>query len=385
MFKKTFLAQVIFTLLFGVSIIACSKNSSSTSKLASSEPLPYTKELNIYNWGDYIAPGVIKSFEKETGIKVSYDTFDSNELLQAKLVAGSSGYDIVVPSAPWADVQIRAGLLQKLHKELIPNLKNENPSVQRKLAVFDPGNNYLVNWALIYDTLGINTVKVNKALGNMPLPDNKWDLLFKPEYMAKLSTCGVTIIDSPSEIIPQTLAYLGKNPYSAKKEDYIEVDKVLKAIRPYVTRIASSGHIDDLANGTICMAFAYSGDMNIARKRAIENKTNQDVKALLPKTSVILEPDSMAIPIDAKNVRNANLFMNYMLRPEVQATTTNIMLYPTANSAAQKYINSQVLENQGYVFPTDAELESMEIGRRPNLLVNRMQTRCFSRFKTDNY
>ena len=254
----------------------------------------------------------------------------------------------------------------------------------KKLEVFDPGNQYLVNWALVYDTLGINSVKVRKAMGNTPMPANLWDLLFKPEYISKLSKCGVTIIDSPSEIIPQALVYLGKNPYSGEQEDYVEVDKLLKSIRPYVTRISASGHIDDLANGSICMAFAYSGDMNIARKRAIDNKTGQDVVPLLPKSDLILEPDSMAIPVDAKNVKNVYLFINYMLRPEVQVTTTNVMLFPTANQAALKLINPD-LEKDGYVFPNHEQLDGMDIARRPNLLVNRLQTRSFTRFKTDNY
>ena len=332
--------------LLTLGLCSCGAKGPTLAEIAESQlathKYPETKVLNIYNWGDYIAPGVI------------------------------------------ADVQIRGGLLRKLDKTLIPNLKNENPILMKKLEVFDPGNNYLVNWALVYDTLGINTVKVKKALGKTPMPENLWDLLFKPEYISKLSKCGVTIIDSPSEIIPQTLAYLGKNPYSGETADYIEVDKTLQAIRPYVTRISASGHIDDLSNGAVCMAFAYSGDMNIARKRAMENHTGQNIVALLPKTGLILEPDSMAIPVDAPNVKNANLFINYMLRPEVQATTTNSMLFPTANQAAQNYVNPN-LAKLGYVFPNDEQLDSMEIARRPNLLVNRMQTRSFTRFKTDNY
>ena len=192
--------------------------------------------LNVYNWGDYVAPGTIENFEKETGIKVRYDNFDSNESLHAKLVAGNSGYDVVVPGSHFAKQQIAAGLLQKLDKSKLPNLKNLDPAIQAQLAKMDPGNDYLVDWLWGYTTVGINVDKVRQALGGAPLPDNAWDLVFKPEYAARLKQCGVSILDSASEVMPIVLHYIGKDPYSKDQADYTEAGHMLKAVRPHVTR-----------------------------------------------------------------------------------------------------------------------------------------------------
>ena len=273
----------------------------------------YSRVLNIYNWGDYIAPNIILNFEKETGIKVNYDTYDSNEILQTKLVAGGSGYDIVVPTSPWASLQIKSQIYQKLDKSLIPNLSNQNPKIQNLLSQFDKDNQYLVVWSMIFTTIGINVNKIKSALGNLPMPANEWELFFNPKYLSKFQSCGVIVLDSPSDIIAQSLLYLGKNPYSINKDDYILVDNLLRSIRPYIGLISSSGHIDDLANGSACFAIAYSGDINIARKRAIDNKTKEYIKGLVPKSNVLLDLDVMAIPSDAKNVRNANLFINFLV------------------------------------------------------------------------
>ena len=197
--------------------------------------------LNIYNWGDYIAEDTIKNFEKETGIKVRYDMFDSNEALHAKLVAGMSGYDIVVPGSHFAKMQIQAGLLRKLDKSKIPNLANLDPAIQAQLAKVDPGNEHLVDWMWGYTTVGINADKVKKALGDLPMPENAWDLVFKPEYASRLKGCGVAFLDTASEIMPIALQYIGKDPRSKNAADYAEAGKMLKAIRPSVTRFAGSG------------------------------------------------------------------------------------------------------------------------------------------------
>jgi putrescine transport system substrate-binding protein len=230
--------------------------------------------LNIYNWGDYIAEDTIKGFEKETGIKVRYDLFDSNEALHAKLVAGMSGYDIVVPGSHFAKMQIQAGLLRKLDKSKIPNLANLDPAIQAQLAKVDPGNDHLVDWLWGYTTVGINVDRVKKALGATPLPDNAWDLVFKPEYASKLKSCGVSYLDTASEIIPLALKYIGKDPRSKNAADYAEVAKMLKAVRPNVTRFAGSGsdYIDQLARGQLCAVIGWSGDIMIAKDKSAAAK-----------------------------------------------------------------------------------------------------------------
>ena len=243
------------------------------------------KVLNIYNWSDYIAEDTIKNFEKETGIKVRYDNFDNNEILHAKLVAGKTGYDVVVPSSNWAKLQIDGGLLRKLDKSQIPNWKNLDPAVQGALSKMDPGNDYLVDWLWGYTTVGINVDKVKAALGSTPMPDNAWDLVFKPEYISKLKSCGVSYLDSATEVVPAALHYLGKPSFSKNPSDYTAAATVLKAVRPYITLFSSSGYINDMANGSICLALGWSGDINIARQRAIEGKTGQNIQALIPKRS----------------------------------------------------------------------------------------------------
>ena len=223
--------------------------------------------LNIYNWSDYISEEVVKNFEKEFGIKVRYDNFDSNEILHTKLVAGQSGYDIVVPSAQWAAAQIDAKLLQKLDKTQLPNLKNLDPVLMNQINKLDPANSYLVPWLWGYTTLGINTTKVRQALGDLPLPDNAWDLLFKPEYVNKLKTCGVSVLDSADELVPAALRYLGKPAFSNEAADYAQAAKLLATIRPAIRLFSSSSYINDLASGSLCLALGWSGDINIARNQ----------------------------------------------------------------------------------------------------------------------
>lgn len=339
------------------------------------------KVLNIYNWSDYIAPDTIANFEKEFGIKVRYDNFDTNEILHAKMVAGKTGYDIVVPSSNWGKLQIDGGLLKKLDKSLLPNLKNLDPGVQKQLATLDPGNQYLVNWLWGYTTVGINVDKVKAALGNLPMPDNAWDLIYKPEYISKLKSCGVSFLDSPTEVIPPTLHYLGKQPYSKNPSDYQEAASLLKKIRPYITLFSSSGYINDMASGSICLALGYSGDINIARQRAIEAKNGVHVEALIPKTGAILFFDTMAIPADAAHPKNAHLFINYIMRPEVHASLTNKVFYANPNAAATKFVKKEVAENPT-VFLSDEAKAKMLPPETVNNDIRRLVTRIYTSFKT---
>jgi putrescine transport system substrate-binding protein len=342
---------------------------------------PEEKVLNIYNWSDYIADDTIKNFEKETGIKVRYDVFDNNEILNSKLVAGKSGYDIVVPTAPWAKLQIDAKLLRKLDKSKLSNLSNLDPQIQAKLAKIDPNNEYLVDWLWGYATVGINTAKVKAALGELPMPDNAWELIFNPKYAAKLKSCGVSFLDSPSEVLPAALQYLGKPAYSGNAADYTEAGKVLSAIRPYVTLFSSSGYINDMANGAICVAFGWSGDLSIARQRAIDAKNGNQIQVLVPKTTAALVFDTMAIPADAPHPNNAHLFINYILRPQVHASLTNKVFYANPNAAGIKYVRKDIAENKTVFLPA-ADMQRMIAPEAVPADVRRLVTRVYTKFKT---
>jgi putrescine transport system substrate-binding protein len=338
--------------------------------------------LNIYNWSDYIAPDTIKNFEKETGIKVRYDNYDNNEILQAKLVAGKSGYDIVVPSAHFAKTQIAGGLFQKLDRAQLTNWGNLDTALLAKLAQVDPGNEHLVTWMWGYVTVGINTGKVKAALGSMPMPANPWDLIFKPEYASKLKGCGVNMLDSASEVLPVAMIYAGKEPYSKNAADYQAAAAVLKAARPNITRFSSSGFINDLAAGQLCVVMGYSGDINIARQRAIDNKTGQDIQALIPATGATMFFDTMAIPKDAKNVKNAHLFINYILRPEVHASLTNTVFYANPNAASKKFVKKEVAENPT-VFLSATDVAKLTVPDAVPQDIRRVQTRVFTSFKAN--
>ena len=354
------------------------------------------KVLNIYNWSDYIAEDTIKNFEKETGIKVRYDTYDNNEILHAKLVAGKTGYDIVVPGSHFAKTQIEGGLLQKLDRSKLSNWGNLDKGLLEQLAKLDPGNAYLVDWLWGYVTVGINVNKVKAALGDLPMPDNAWSLLFDPKYVSKLKSCGVSVLDSASEVLPAALLYLGKPPYSRDAADYAEAGKLLKSIRPFVTKFSSSGYIEDMAGGATCLVMGFSGDINIARSRAAEaaaggatdTKTKNKgkpkepvvIEALVPKTGATLFFDTMAIPKDAKNVENAHLFINYILRPEVHASLTNKVFYANPNAASLKFVKKDVAENKS-IFLDAAATKTMVAPDALPQDTRRVQTRTFTSFK----
>ena len=303
------------------------------------------KVLNIYNWADYIPADMVANFEKETGIKVNYQTFENNEGLHAKLVAGNTGFDIVVPGAVFAKSQIDGGLLMKLDISKIPNLGNLDPAIMGKLASVDAGNDYLVPWAWSYTTVAINKAQVAKALGSLPMPENAWDLVFNPTYTAKLKSCGIAYLDSPTEIIPPAMHYLGKNAYSNDPADHKAAGQMLAKVRSHI-RMFTSTMIDDLAGGKACVALGWAGDMNIARNRAIENSGSSDIEVLLPKSGGLIFFDSLAIPKDATHPQNAAAFIDYFLRPEVSATLTNEMTYATANKAALEKVKPEIAQNK---------------------------------------
>jgi len=339
------------------------------------------KILNIYNWSDYIAEDTIRNFEKETGIKVRYDNFDNNEIVHAKLVAGKTGYDLIVPSSNWAKLQLDGGLLRQLDKAQLPNLKYLDPAVQAQLARMDPGNDFMVNWLWGYTTVGINVDKVKAALGSTPMPDNAWDLIFKPEYISKLKSCGVSFLDSATEVVPAALHYLGKPPFSKSPGDYAAASQLLKQVRPHITLFSSSGYINDMAGGSVCVALGWSGDINIARQRAIDNKTGNNIQALIPKTGGLLFFDVMVIPVDAPRPGNAHKFINYILRPEVHAGLTNKVFYANPNTESRKFIKPEVASNPT-VFLAPQDMARMIAPDSLNNDLRRLMTRTFTTFKT---
>ena len=350
-----------------VALVACGKKEAAPAAVSTTAPVASApavaanteeKVLNIYNWPDYIAKDMVANFEKESGIKVNYQTFENNEALQAKLVAGNSGYDIVVPGAVFAKPQIDGGLLQKLDKSKLSNIGNLDPAIMGKLgAVIDPGNAYLVPWAWSFTTVGINKAKVAKALGSTPMPANAWELVFNPVYTAKLKSCGIAYLDSPTEVIPPAMHFIGKNAYSNDPADHKAAAAMLAKVRPHI-RLFSSTMIDDLAGGKACVALGWAGDINIARGRAIENKNGNEVEALLPSTGGLIFFDNLAIPKDAKHPNNAHAFINYFLKPEVSASLTNELGYATANKSSLASVKPEIAKDPA-VFPDSANLEKM--------------------------
>jgi putrescine transport system substrate-binding protein len=347
--------------------------------LAADEP----KLLNIYNWSDYIAEDTIKNFEKETGIKVNYDNYDTNEILHAKLVAGKTGYDIVVPGAHFAKMQIEGGLLQKLDRTKLSNWGNLDKGLLDALGSVDPGNQYLVNWLWGYVTVGIHTAKVKAALGDLPMPANAWSLVFDPKYASKLKTCGISFLDSASEVLPVAMLYAGKPAYSKVAADYDAAAKLLQSVRPFVTRFSSSGYINDLAAGQVCVVMGFSGDINIARARSIEAnpKAAPAIEAFVPTGGATLFFDSMAIPKDAKHVANAHRFINYILRSEVHASLTNKVFYANPNAASLKFVKKDVADNKT-IFLSDVDKKRLTPPDSLPQDIRRVQTRLFTSFKS---
>lgn len=359
--------RFLLTALCALSLVACGKKEEApqASVAAAAPANAEEKVLNIYNWPDYITQDMVANFEKESGIKVNYQTFENNEALQAKLIAGNSGYDLVVPGAVFAKSQIEAGLLRPLDKTQIPNLSNLDPAIMAKLDKVDPGNKHLVPWAWSFTTVGINKTKVAKALGNTPMPENAWDLVFNPTYTSKLKSCGIAYLDSPTEIMPPALHYIGKDAYSADAADHKAAGEMLSKVRKDI-RLFSSTMIDDLAGGKACVALGWAGDINIASARAQENKSGQEIEALLPKSGGLLFFDNLAIPKDAKHPNNAMAFINYFLKPEVSASLTNELSYATANKASVAQVTPEVAKNKAVFLDADA----LKVAVSPSSLSN---------------
>lgn len=311
-----------------------------------------TKELNIYNWSDYVDPATTEAFQKKTGIEITEAYYDSNEVLEAKMLAGQSGFDLVAPSIANMGRQIKAGVYQELDKSQIPNYHQIDPELLKLMQDVDPNNKYAVPYFWGINTLAINTDLVKKALGNEPLPKNEWDLVFKPEYTHKLKSCGISFFDSPTEQYPLVLHYLGKNPNSEKPEDLQAATDLMKSVRSDIKRFSSSGYIDDLAKGDLCVAIGYGGDLNIAKRRAKEANNQVNIDVLTPQSGVGIWIDSFAIPKQAKNTANALKYINYTLDPQVAAQNGNFVTYAPASQGARALMKKEYAENSS-IFPTE--------------------------------
>ncbi|WP_051532351.1 polyamine ABC transporter substrate-binding protein [Brackiella oedipodis] len=336
--------------------------------------------VNVYNWAEYLASDTLPGFTRQTGIKVHYDTFDTNDILQAKLLTGKSGYDIVVPSTHYASRFIQAGLLQKLDKSKFPNWKYLDPDILALLEDVDPGNQYLIPWGMGTDALGYNIDKVKSIMGE-DFNFASWENLFDPKIIAKLKTCGVSILDEPAQVFPAVLHYLGKDPNSSELEDYEEAFEVLKKIRPYIRQFSSSGYIDELASGDLCMVYGFNGDVMIAAHRAREAKQKFQVDFFTPPDGAPVFFDTMAITADADNYDNAMAFINYIETPQVHADITNEMFYANANKEARKYVDPELATNAAIYPPPEVSKHLFVIKSQPVKVV-RMQTRLWAKLKT---
>jgi putrescine transport system substrate-binding protein len=337
------------------------------------------KVVNVYNWSDYIDSSILDDFTKETGIKVVYDTFDSNDILETKLLAGGSGYDVVVPAGTFLARQIQAGVFRKLDRSKLPNLGSMWPEVMTRLATYDPGNEHAVNYMWGTTGIGYNIDKVRAALGDVEV--DSWDVLFKPENAAKLQACGINIVDAPDEVLPIAMNYLGKSGDSKDKRDLEAAGEVLAGIRPYVRSFSSSSYIDELANGDICVTIGWSGDVLQAKNRAIEAKNGVNVNFVIPKEGTYMWFDNLAIPADASHVEEAHAFINYLMRPEVIAKATNYVQTANGNLESQKFVDEAVRKNPS-VYPKEETVRRLftisSFAPKEQRLLNRLWTQIKS-------
>ncbi len=337
------------------------------------------KQLNLYNWSDYIAKGTIPGFEQDTGIKVRYDNYDSDDTLQAKMLSGSTGYDVVVPTSNTMAKQIEAGVYQKLDKSKLPNLANLDPTLMKMLADVDPGNQYGVPWAFGTTGLGYNAQAVRKALGPA-VPVDSWALVFDPANLSKLKGCGVSFLDQASDVFAATLQYMGRNPNSNDPADYRAAYEVLRKVRPYVTQFSSSGYINDLVNQDVCVVLGWSGDVVIAKRRAKEAKRPYEIHFANAKEGGILWFDVMVVPKDAPHPQAALQWINYVSDPKVNAAITNEVFYPSANRAARRFVTPAIAQDPA-TYPSDAELARMSLQKPLPIVIVKLENRLWSQLK----
>ena len=337
------------------------------------------KVLNVYNWSDYVEPSVLEQFTQKTGIKINYDVFDANEVLETKLLTGHTNYDLVVPSAPFLERQVKAGVFRKLDKSQLPNLKYLDPQMMKLIAVYDPGNEHSVPYMWVTSGPGYNVAKIKERMPDAPVDSLR--MFFDPAVVSKFKDCGVSVLDASSEIVGAVLLYLRKDPRSQSVEDLKTAENVLMSIRPYLRYIHSSRYIDDLANGETCLALGWSGDIKQARDRAHDAGKGIEIKYNIPREGTIMNFDMLAIPADAPHPRNAHLFINYLLEPEVAAKNSNLVKYANINMAATPLL-SEAVRNDPNIYPPPG-IQAKLVPEPPRSQeYQRLLTRSWTRFKT---
>jgi len=313
--------------------------------------------VNVYNWSDYIAEDTLEKFTAETGIEVNYDVFDSNEVLEAKMLAGSSGYDVVVPTSGFMQRQIAAGVYQPLNRDLLPNLVNMDADLMASAATYDPNNEHSVIYMWGTTGIGYNIAKVEEILG-ADAPTNSWDLVFNPEYAEKLSACGITMLDAPTEILPAAMNYLGLDPESSDTADFEAAAELVMSVRPFVRYFHSSQYINDLANGEVCVSVGWSGDVFIAQARAAEADSGIEIAYVIPDEGALQWFDMLVIPADAPHVENAHAFINFIMDAQITADITNYVWYANGNAASMDLVDPEITGDPG-IFPTPAAKERL--------------------------
>jgi putrescine transport system substrate-binding protein len=379
------------SLAFALALVGCGKKEQAPPAAAESAAAPTAatapaqpatdpeKVVNVYNWSDYIDKATLEQFTKETGIKVNYDVFDNNEVLQTKLLAGNTGYDVVVPSASFLELQIKAGVFQKLDRAKLTNWNNLDPGILERVAKHDPGNQYAVNYMWGTTSIGYNVKKVQAI--DPAAPVDSWNLILDPKWAAKFKDCGISVLDAPDEVVGVVLAFLGRDPNSEKAEDLAAAEEVLMKIRPYIRLINSSQYIDSLANGDICVALGWSGDILQSKARAAEAGQGVDIALSVPKEGTIIWFDMFAIPADAPHPNNAHQFINFMMRPEVAAANSNAVHYANGVGASKDLIDPSVRNDPG-VYPPPETMDKLfpNLARSPEF--TRQLNRAWTRFTT---
>jgi putrescine transport system substrate-binding protein len=337
------------------------------------------KVVNVYNWSDYIDESILEDFEKETGIKVVYDVFDSNEVLETKMLAGGTGYDVVVPTGTFLARQIQAGAFQKLDKAKLPNLSNMWDVVEKRTVKYDPGNDYSVNYMWGTTGIGYNEEKILERMPDAPV--NSWRMIFDPEVAAKFADCGIHVLDAPTELIPAALNYIGEDPDSQDPDVIAKAEAVLLAIRPYIQKFHSSEYINGLANGDICLALGWSGDALQARDRADEAENGVTIKYVIPDEGALMWFDQLAIPGDAPHPEEALAFLNYLMQPDVIAKASNYVYYANGNKASQAFLEKDVIDDPA-IYPTPKALEKLYTTSPYAPKVQRVVTRLWTKVKS---
>jgi putrescine transport system substrate-binding protein len=336
--------------------------------------------VNVYNWSDYIDPKVLEDFTKDTGIKVQYDTFDANETLETKLLAGKSGYDVVVPTAYFLERQIKAGVFQKLDKTKLKNLGNVWPEIAKRLAVYDSGNQYAVNYMWGTTGIGYNVKAMRERLGADGKIDS-WDIVFKPENLARFKDCGIHMLDSADDIMPAALHYLGLNPNSTDSGELEKAAALLTKIRPSVRKFHSSEYLNALAAGEICLVVGWSGDIKQAQRRAVEAKNGIEIGYSIPKEGAQMFFDNLAVPKDAGHVAEALAFIDYLLRPDVAAKNSNLVAYANGNLASQPLIDKAVFDDKS-VYPDATTMSRLYTVSARDQKSQRVLNRLWTKVKT---